>query len=143
LEIMHQSNPSFKIIKKGQANCAIFGDEMRIEQVIVNFLTNAMKYSPGTEEIFMTVDVKDDQLYVAVKDTGIGMLPEQLAYVFDKFYRVEETSQRFQGLGIGLYISSEIIKRHGGEIGVHSTYGKGSEFYFTIPVNSTTKAPTH
>jgi two-component system sensor histidine kinase/response regulator len=141
LEIMHQSNPTFKIIKKGKANCAIFGDEMRIEQVIVNFLTNAMKYSPGTEEIFITVNVKDDQLYVAVKDTGIGMLPEQLEYVFDKFYRVEETSQRFQGLGIGLYISSEIIKRHGGEIGVQSTYGKGSEFYFTIPVNLTAKAP--
>ncbi|WP_316770306.1 hybrid sensor histidine kinase/response regulator [Pedobacter frigiditerrae] len=136
IEVMHQSNPEFKIHKKGIANCEIFGDEMRVEQVIVNFLTNAIKYSPGTSEIELTINVKDEQLYVAVKDYGIGMLPEQLAHVFDKFYRVEETSQRFQGLGIGLYISSEIIKRHGGQVGVNSTYGKGSEFYFLMPTNS-------
>ncbi len=143
LEIMHQSNPTFKIIKKGKAGCEIFADEMRIEQVIVNFLTNAMKYSPGTEEIFITINVKDDQLYLAVKDSGIGMLPEQLEHVFDKFYRVEETSQRFQGLGIGLYISSEIIKRHGGEIGVTSNYGEGSEFYFIMPTKLQTEASTN
>ncbi len=62
------------------------------------------------------------------------MKPEQIQLVFEKFYRVEETSQRFQGLGIGLYISSEIIKRHGGKISVNSVYGEGSEFYFTIPI---------
>jgi two-component system sensor histidine kinase/response regulator len=135
IEIMHQSNPEFKISKKGMANCEIYGDEMRIEQVIVNFLTNAVKYSPGTNKIELTINVNEDQLYVAVKDYGIGMLPEQQNHVFDKFYRVEETSQRFQGLGIGLYISSEIIKRHGGQVGVKSEIGKGSEFYFLMPVN--------
>ena len=139
IEVMQQSNPEFKIYRKGQAGREIYSDEMRIEQVIVNFLTNAIKYSPGTEEIFLTINVKDDQLYVAVKDKGIGMLSDQLKYVFDKFYRVEETSQRFQGLGIGLYISSEIIKRHGGEVGVESTLGEGSEFYFTLPINLITE----
>lgn len=138
IEVMHQSNPEFRIEKKGRANCEIFGDEMRIEQVIVNFLTNAIKYAPGTDKIELTVNVNDEQLYLAVKDHGIGMLPEQLNHVFDKFYRVEETSQRFQGLGIGLYISAEIVKRHGGQIGVKSEYGKGSEFYFFIPRNSKT-----
>ncbi len=135
IEVMHQSNPDFKIHKTGKADCNIYGDEMRIEQVVVNFLTNAIKYSPGTSEIELTLNVKEDELYLAVKDQGIGMLPEQLNHVFDKFYRVEETSQRFQGLGIGLYISSEIIKRHGGQIGVNSTFGQGSEFYFSIPTN--------
>lgn len=135
IEVMHQSNPEFKIRKKGEANCEVYGDEMRIEQVIVNFLTNAIKYSPGTSEIELTVNVTDDQLYIGVKDFGIGMLPEQQKYVFDKFYRVEETSTRFQGLGIGLYISAEIINRHGGQIGVKSEYGKGSEFYFSMPKN--------
>ncbi|MDQ8052459.1 MAG: hybrid sensor histidine kinase/response regulator [Pedobacter sp.] len=135
IEIMHQSNPEFTIIKKGSAHCSIYGDEMRIEQVIVNFLTNAIKYSPGTDTIELQVSVKDDQLYIGVKDSGIGMLPEQLNHVFDKFYRVEETSQRFQGLGIGLYISAEIIRRHGGQIGVNSEYGKGSTFYFFMPIN--------
>lgn len=139
IEVMHQSNPEFKIHKNGLANCEIYGDEMRIEQVIVNFLTNAIKYSPGTSEIQLTVKVENNQLYIAVKDYGIGMLPEQLNHVFDKFYRVEETSQRFQGLGIGLYISAEIIKRHGGEIGVNSVYGEGSEFYFEMPIGLKTE----
>lgn len=139
IEVMHQSNPEFKIHKNGTANCEVYGDEMRIEQVIVNFLTNAIKYSPGTDEIQLNVKVEDNQLSISVKDQGIGMLPEQLAHVFDKFYRVEETSQRFQGLGIGLYISAEIIKRHGGEIGVNSTYGEGSEFYFSMPIDLTTE----
>ncbi|TKC12525.1 hybrid sensor histidine kinase/response regulator [Pedobacter polaris] len=139
IEVMHQSNPEFKINKKGYAKCDIYGDEMRIEQVIINFLTNAMKYSPGTDEINLTVNVKDNELYLAVKDSGIGMSPEQQKNVFEKFYRVEETSQRFQGLGIGLYIASEIIKRHGGQIGVNSSYGEGSEFYFIMPTNLSTE----
>lgn len=139
IEVMHQSNPDFKVHRKGIAGCEVYGDEMRIEQVLVNFLTNAVKYSPGTNEIQLTVNVNEGALYVAVKDSGIGISPEQLPHVFDKFYRVEETSQRFQGLGIGLYISAEIIRRHGGKVGVNSTYGEGSEFYFIIPVDSTTE----
>jgi len=135
IETIQQANPGIHILRKGIAGSDIYADEMRLEQVILNFLTNAIKYAPGASEITLTTAIKDDLLYFSVKDQGIGMLPEQLAFVFDKFYRVEETSHRFQGLGIGLYISSEIIKRHGGEIGVNSTYGEGSEFYFTIPVN--------
>lgn len=140
IEVMHQSNPEFKINRLGFANRAIYGDEMRLEQVIVNFLTNAIKYSPGTNEIDVTVNVKDGELYLAVKDFGIGMSPEQQQRVFDKFYRVEETSQRFPGLGIGLFISSEIITRHNGRVGLNSEYGKGSEFYFIIPTDLKTEA---
>ncbi|RZL09558.1 MAG: ATP-binding protein, partial [Pedobacter sp.] len=61
---------------------------------------------------------------------------EMQKHVFDKFYRVEESAIRFQGLGIGLYISAEIIRRHSGEIGVKSQSGQGSEFYFKLPVNA-------
>lgn len=134
IDIMHQSSPEFKILKEGSTKCKVYGDEMRIEQVVINFLTNAIKYSPGTSEIKLTCNIKGDTVFLSVKDYGIGMSEDQLKNVFEKFYRVEETSQRFQGLGIGLYIASEIIKRHGGEIGVNSTYGEGSEFYFTIPL---------
>jgi len=134
IEVIHQTNPDFKIIKKGKVNAKIFADEMRIEQVVVNFLTNAIKYSPGTIEAEMKVELKNNELYLGVKDYGVGMKPEQIQMVFEKFYRVEETSHRFQGLGIGLYISSEIINRHGGKINVNSVYGEGSEFYFTIPI---------
>jgi len=135
IEVMHQSNPDFKIIKNGQINAKVFGDEMRIEQVVVNFLTNAIKYSPGTNEVLLNVRLQNNELYIGVKDFGIGMQPEQVKRVFEKFYRVEETSHRFQGLGIGLYISSEIIRRHGGHINANSVYGEGSEFYFTIPID--------
>lgn len=134
IDIMHQSNPEFKIIREGSTKCKVYGDEMRIEQVVINFLTNAIKYSPGTSEIRLSCNIQGDNVFLSVKDYGIGMSEDQLQNVFEKFYRVEETSQRFQGLGIGLYIASEIIRRHGGEIGVNSTYGEGSEFYFTIPL---------
>jgi signal transduction histidine kinase len=136
IEIMHQSNPEFTITKVGRAEELIYGDEMRIEQVIINFLTNAIKYSPGTSEIKIFVKTDNGKLYVGIRDYGIGIAPEQQKSVFEKFFRVEETALHFQGLGIGLYISAEIIRRHGGEVGVLSTIGEGSEFYFTIPIVS-------
>lgn len=136
IDIIRQANPGFNIIRKGKVGIEVYADEMRIEQVIINFLTNAIKYSPGTNEIHIHVDVIADKIYVGVRDFGIGIAPDQQKSVFDKFYRVEETSIHFQGLGIGLFISAEIIKRHGGEVGVKSTLGEGSEFYFILPVNS-------
>ena len=135
IEIMQESNPGFKFTKTGIVTQLVFADEMRIEQVIINFITNAIKYSPGTSEIQITMNICDDRFYVAVRDFGIGMPPQHLKNVFNKFYRVEETSLRFQGLGIGLYISKQIIKRHGGEIGVSSKSGEGSEFYFYLPLH--------
>ncbi len=137
LEVIHQANPEFNIVINGTFPEQIYADEMRIEQVIVNFLTNAIKYSPGTNEIQINVNVNDGQLYLGVRDFGIGIIPELQQTVFEKFYRVEETAIHFQGLGIGLYISAEIINRHGGQIGVKSKLGEGSEFYFTIPINTT------
>ena len=136
IEVMHQSNPDFTITKTGSVREPVFADEMRIEQVIINFLTNAIKYSPGTSEVKINVKLENDRVYVGVRDYGIGIGPEQQKSVFEKFYRVEETSPHFQGLGIGLYISAEIIRRHGGEVGVSSTLGEGSEFHFSIPLNS-------
>ncbi|MNV65100.1 Signal-transduction histidine kinase senX3 [compost metagenome] len=138
-EIIHQSNPEFKIIRTGTAGKEICADEMRIEQVIINFLTNAIKYSPGTNEIHIKVEERGDHIYVGVKDFGIGIDADQQKNVFEKFYRVEETAIHFQGLGIGLYISAEIIRRHDGEVGVQSIPGEGSEFYFSIPLYSTSE----
>lgn len=135
IELMQQSNNGFKINLFGSAGQEVYGDEMRIEQVIVNFITNAIKYSPGTNEIQVKVKACDDKLYIGVKDFGIGMAKEHQDKVFTKFYRVEETSLRFQGLGIGLYLCAEIIHRHNGTIGVNSEPGNGSEFYFYIPIH--------
>ena len=135
VEIMEQANPQVKFIKKGQINTEIFGDEMRIEQVIINFITNAIKYAPDSDEVHITSELRGDEIYFSVKDFGIGMAKEHQQQIFDKFYRVEETSERFQGLGIGLYICQEIIERHEGKIGVNSEPDEGSEFYFTIPLH--------
>ncbi len=136
IDIIRQTNPEFNILRKEKIGLEVYADEMRIEQVIINFLTNAIKYSPGTSEIKINVNVIGEKVYVGVRDFGIGIAPDQQKSVFDKFYRVEETAIHFQGLGIGLFISAEIIKRHGGEVGVKSTPGEGSEFYFILPINS-------
>ncbi len=135
IEIIFQSNSDFKLIRKGTVSKEIHADETRIEQVIINFLTNAIKYSPGTTEVQISVETMGDKIYLGVRDFGIGIAPELQKHVFEKFYRVEETAIHFQGLGIGLYISAEIIRRHMGEIGVKSKVGEGSEFYFILPVN--------
>lgn len=139
IEIIHQSNPAYRIIKTGFIPEEVFADEMRIEQVIINFLTNAIKYAPDTTEVHVNLALNGDQLTVSVKDFGIGISPEQQKNVFEKFYRVEETAIHFQGLGIGLYISAEIIRRHGGTVGVNSILGEGSKFYFSIPLIATSE----
>lgn len=138
IEMMQQSNPGFTINKLGKTHEMIYGDEMRLEQVVINFISNAIKYAPGTNQVNVTVNIKDGKLYLAVKDFGIGISKEQQHKIFDKFYRIEENSNRFNGLGIGLYICSEIINRHGGKIGVNSVPDEGSEFYFIIPIDEET-----
>ena len=134
LEVMQHSSPQIKFIKKGTVQNEIWADEIRLEQVIVNFLSNAQKYAGDTEEIHIISEVRGEELYFAVKDFGMGMTEEHQKNVFDKFYRIEETSERFQGFGIGLFICHEIIERHHGRIGVNSAPGEGSEFYFYIPL---------
>jgi len=113
----------------------IQADKFRIGQVVTNFLTNAIKYSPEGTEINLTVEVINDECRVSVEDFGIGIPDEKLNQIFKKFFRVEDAENVVsQGLGLGLFISSEIIKKHKGAIGVKSTTGKGSYFYFTLPV---------
>src|SRR5690606_21191700 len=94
----------------------MIGDEIRIEQVLINFLTNAIKYSPDADRVIIKTERDDVQIMISVIDFGIGIPPHKQKDLFDKFYRVEETSIRFQGLGIGLYICAEIIRQH------HGTY---------------------
>ena len=110
-------------------------DAIRIEQVLINFLTNAIKYSPDNHQIIVTTFVDEEEVKVSVTDFGIGIPDFKQDSVFRKFYRVEESSVQFQGMGIGLYICSEIIKQHHGTIGLSSKLEEGSTFYFTLPLN--------
>lgn len=133
LEVVQQNNPQVKIIKKGLVEGKVYGDEMRLEQVITNFITNAIKYGPDGKEIHINAELNGNEINFSVRDFGIGMSEDHEQKIFEKFYRIEETSERFQGLGIGLYICQEIIDRHHGKIGVKSKLGEGSTFYFNIP----------
>jgi signal transduction histidine kinase/FixJ family two-component response regulator len=112
----------------------VYADEARIEQVLINYLTNALKYSPDNKEVTITIENNKNEVTIKVKDNGIGIPFEKQKSVFNKFYRVEESSLKFQGLGIGLYICAEIIKKHTGKFGVNSSKGNGAEFYFSIPI---------
>jgi PAS domain S-box-containing protein len=112
----------------------IMADRFRIGQVITNFITNAIKHSEDDGEIVIETDLDRDSDLVKVKDFGEGVPEDMQAKIFDKFFQVEDDRQNWtQGLGLGLYISKEIIKRHHGQIGVQSKPGKGATFYFSIP----------
>jgi two-component system CheB/CheR fusion protein len=117
----------------GPVDIPVHAHKERIEQVITNFLSNALKYSSESSEITIAASVEEDSVKVAVADGGIGIPASKLPYVFDRFFRVEESSEKFSGLGLGLYISAEIISLHDGRIGVTSEPGKGSTFWFTLP----------
>ena len=111
------------------------GDEERIGQVIINLITNAIKYSPEAKEIIISSKVEADQLTFCVQDFGIGIAEGHAQKVFEQFYRVSGLMQyTFPGLGLGLYISAEIIKQEGGKIWVNSKEGEGSTFCFTLPI---------
>jgi len=136
IETINQTYPAHTVHVQGDSNVEVFGDDMRLEQVLINYLSNAIKYSPDCKDVYVTTTVNEGKLQVAVKDFGIGIPIENQKKIFDKFYRAEDTSNRFQGLGIGLYICSEIISRHNGTFNVESEAGKGSTFYFTIPIGN-------
>lgn len=113
----------------------IHADRARLEQVVNNFLTNAIKYSPHADEVKISCVVDDGELKVSVQDFGIGIPADKQQFLFDRFYRVQESSVNFSGLGLGLFISAEIIKRHHGEVGISSEMGKGATFWFSLPLN--------
>jgi signal transduction histidine kinase len=110
------------------------GDRNKIGQVITNFIENAAKYSPDKTDIVLKTSRDEKYIGLSVQDFGIGIPVEQQAKVFERFFRVNgEKENTYAGLGLGLYISSEIIKRHNGKLSLQSEPGKGSVFYFKIP----------
>lgn len=111
----------------------VWADRVRIEQVILNLVINALKYSPKDQQVKIVLEKEDTGFKCSITDKGIGIPREKQAYIFDRFFRVHENSQHYAGLGMGLYICSEIIRQHRGDIGVTSEEGKGSTFWFTLP----------
>ena len=134
---IQQTSPKHTIIKSGKILQQVTGDKDRLQQVIINLLSNAIKYSPDSLDVYINIAEKNSAVEVSVKDNGIGISRQHLEKIFDRYYRVEEHAIAFQGLGIGLFISYEIIQRHHGKFWVESEPGKGSTFYFSLPVSQT------
>ena len=134
IENVQLNTSTHRLIKTGSITQEIAGDKDRLQQVIINLLTNAIKYSPEGKEVLINVSVVDKNLKVSIQDFGIGIENQHLAKLFDRYYRVQEQAAYFQGMGIGLFISYEIIKQHKGDMWVESEPGKGTKFYFSIPV---------
>ncbi|QQL49498.1 PAS domain S-box protein [Mucilaginibacter ginkgonis] len=129
----------YQLVFEGDRDLEVFADEQRVDQVIVNFVNNAVKYASESTEIFLKAEREGDHAKISVRDTGPGIPKEKLEHLFDRYYRADHTGSQYSGLGLGLYISAEIVKRHGGEIGVDSHLGQGSTFWFTLPLSASEK----
>lgn len=115
----------------------VAGDRQRLEQVLVNLLQNAIKYSPQGGQVVVTMAREGDEALVSVADQGIGIPVEEQSHLFKRFFRARNAATRhFGGLGIGLFVSNEIVERHGGRFLVESETGKGAVFSFTLPLLS-------
>ena len=123
----------FKIIYEGDQEHEIFADRFRLDQVLINLVNNAVKYAKDSKIIKIVADILPGAVKISVIDKGPGIPPEKMPHLFDRYFQVEKKDIEIAGVGLGLYISAQIVKRHGGEIGVDSELGKGTTFWFTIP----------
>lgn len=131
-----QMTSRHKMIVSKSTIGTVFADRHRISQVMANLISNAIKYSPDADEVHISTSLEGDKARFCVRDFGIGIPADKQSKVFDQYYRISESKDHtFPGLGLGLYISSEIIKKTGGEISVSSIEGEGSDFCFRIPKN--------
>ena len=137
-EIMQRTAADHRIILELTAGPQpVFADRERIRQVLINLIGNGVKYSPGADKIVIRSSVKDGNVITCVEDYGIGIEDDVQPKVFERFFRAADADiSSFQGLGLGLFIAADIIKRHSGTIWVESTKGKGSQFCFTIPLET-------
>ena len=136
VETLQQISETHTLSIHGASHQTVIGDSARLEQVFVNLVNNAIKYSPEADTVDIHISTAEDTVIVSVQDYGIGIPREHLSKIFDRFYRAHDNdnSKAFSGLGMGLYISYEIVKRHGGDITVESAEGKGSTFSVFLPV---------
>ncbi|WP_421945190.1 PAS domain-containing sensor histidine kinase [Pedobacter sp.] len=137
-EIVEEYIPSatgHEFIQNYDGELSILADWDKLGQVINNLISNALKYSPGNSQILIHCYQKDNCAIFSIKDFGMGIRATDLPKLFERFYRVEnQKTATVAGFGIGLYLSSEIIARHGGKIWAESEFGKSSTFYFSIPL---------
>lgn len=132
-EALQLTTPTHKLIIGKFPSVTIEADKDRTAQVITNFITNAVKYSPKANIVRIDAHSDNKGIRLCVKDYGIGIAKEHLTQVFERFYRVDE-SEQISGLGMGLFISKQIIEKQGGRLWVESKPGEGSTFCFWLPL---------
>jgi signal transduction histidine kinase len=113
-------------------------DTSRLEQVILNLLSNASKYSPENTTVFFKASIKDYCILIEIKDQGIGISQDDLKNLFMPYHRAEQDCQSYPGIGLGLAVSKQIIEAHKGQIWVESVRGNGCTFKFTLPIKTDT-----
>ncbi|RFZ90763.1 PAS domain S-box protein [Mucilaginibacter conchicola] len=122
------------LVLTGEEHLEVFADEHRIDQVVVNLVNNAVKYAPNSKDIILNVEKNNNEVRVSISDTGPGIPKDKQQYLFERYYQTDASGYKNSGLGLGLYISAEIIRKHHGQIGVNSAPGEGSTFWFTLPI---------
>ena len=133
IETVRDLYPGFRIVKSGSAPVEVYADRYRLLQVLNNYLTNAIKYSHKADKVLVHLSMTEDSLVTAVKDYGNGIPADKIPNIFNRYYRVENSNVT-DGLGLGLYISKEIISAHNGKVWVESEENVGSTFYFSLPL---------
>ncbi|MDQ1095922.1 MULTISPECIES: PAS domain-containing sensor histidine kinase [Chryseobacterium] len=127
--------PGYEINVSGKSGAIIRGDESQISQVVNNLVSNAIKYSPGSKKIEIHIAKVSNFVKISIRDFGMGISAQDKPRIFERFYRAGDIQKKFPGMGIGLYISHEIIANHNGTLWVESEVGEGSTFSFTLPIS--------
>ena len=133
IETLQPTTDKHLLSTDGSITSQVYGDRDRIGQVLTNLVSNAIKYSPNADNVVIRLRQEKERAVITVRDFGIGIDPKQQARIFERFYRVADTGEHtFPGLGMGLFISREIIRRHDSDISIKSERNKGSEFSFSL-----------
>jgi signal transduction histidine kinase/CheY-like chemotaxis protein len=129
------------LVEPGCPGTKVWADRYKIEQVIINLVTNASKFSAPGQQVFVRSVIENDKVRIEVEDFGIGIREDNLEKIFQQYFREDlGTKYTYPGLGLGLFISSEIIKKDGGKISVRSKEGAGSTFSFLLPIAGRTES---
>ncbi len=133
VETINILQPDYNILVEGDGDFMVEGDCYRMMDVVTNYLSNGIKYSDGSTDVLLTILQDETTVTVSVKDKGLGISEAQLPYIFERFFRAEKT-KNLEGLGLGLYLCQRIILAHYGKVWAQSEEGKGSTFYFSVPL---------
>ena len=139
VEDLRQSIPTHSLIIRGKTRKQISADPERINQILINLILNAVRYSPNSNKVIISTRVKKLTAIIAIRDYGIGISKENQQHIFDRFFQVKSPKKELSSIGLGLDISAGIIKHYGGQIWVKSNEGQGSTFYFSLPLKTQPK----